>query len=50
MAWHNDPFLWRTINETVGSLDDAILEKIYTELEGTTWNIRKIERLAEKFS
>lgn len=50
MTWHDDPFLWRTINETVGSLDDEILEKIYKELEGTTWTIAKIDRLAEKFS
>jgi len=47
---HDDPFLWRTINETVGSLDDEVLEKIYTELEGTTWSISKIEKLADNYS
>ena len=50
MARKDDQFLWRTINEVVGSLDDEILEKIYEELEGTIWSISKIEKLAEMYS
>ena len=50
MEIHDDSFLWRTINETVGSLDDEILEKIYKKLVGTMWSIAKIEKLAEMYS
>lgn len=48
--FHDDMYLWRTINETVGDLEDAILEEIYKRLYNTAWSIKKIEDLAEKLS
>lgn len=47
--WHDDPFLWKTINDVLPDASNEICEKIYKEIEGTTWTISKIEKLAENY-
>lgn len=44
--FHNDPYLWETIKKVTAGAADDVIEQIYKELEGTTWSIRKIEKIA----
>lgn len=46
--FHDDPYLWATIKNVATGASNEVLEQIYKELEGTTWSIRKIEKLAER--
>ena len=40
-----DMFMWKTICDVLPQASEIVKEKIYEQLEGTTWSIKKIEKL-----